>query len=404
MSLGGYKFAGYKCNKGSLSDTAFCLLMHKTRLKAFTEACSKSGANWHFCKNSGTIDFEGKTGVIYDAGGNGYNFISFFQYGDESKYIAIISLPNPSSSIGQNWNYQIGACYGKYQENTVRYAWCYVSMFHIVSMSPFDDTGFLTSGSYPTNALGMVPITHFYLTQSTGLSTKNITGSFYYECYNNNRPIYFGYAIKGSKVISLCSIDKDGTYLTNGYIFPSVMGFDALKLSSQSDQYNLFHANLSGVASDFPEYLYVKKNGWHVNNLTQILRSDGSRYTSITYATSVMFNTTSLANFVYGVSTDMPFSAMRIVTNEVSDWQLRTSGALLNSNGIASKGLIDIDFMACNCTDGYANLKACGAYANGNYLLACKDYGGYQQYYVGWDPSNPDITLDASWEEYTDVV
>jgi hypothetical protein len=80
---------------------------------------------------------------------------------------------------------------------------------------------------------------------------------------------------------------------------------------------------------------------------------------------------------------------------------MRTTAPLLNSDGIASKGEIDIDLMACNVTNGYASMKACGSYANGNYLLACKDYSGYQQYYVGWDSSNPDITLDSSWSLYT---
>ena len=64
MSLGGYKFAGRYCEKGSLTDQQWALLMHKTRLAAFMAANTLSGAGWHFCKNGGTIDFGTDTGVI----------------------------------------------------------------------------------------------------------------------------------------------------------------------------------------------------------------------------------------------------------------------------------------------------------------------------------------------------
>lgn len=182
----------------------------------------------------------------------------------------------------------------------------------------------------------------------------------------------------------------------------NVIGFGAMKLSSQSDDYNAFHVSLSMPTTNSNECAYVKKNNdWHITKCQQTLKSDGTLYAESGMKSSLFLNTMSLATYVYGVSTDIPYASMRLVTHENADSDMRTSTPLLNIDGITSKGDIDIDLMACNCTDGYASLKACGAYANGNYLLACKDYGGYQQYYVGWDPSNPDITLDSSWIEYT---
>ena len=38
MSLGGYKFTGKYCNRGSLTDTQWVLLMHKTKVAAFMGA------------------------------------------------------------------------------------------------------------------------------------------------------------------------------------------------------------------------------------------------------------------------------------------------------------------------------------------------------------------------------
>ena len=131
MSLGGYKFAGYKCTKASgMSDVDLSLLIHKTRLKAFTEACSKAGANWHFCKNSGTHDFEGNTGVIYNIIGVTVDFVSFFQYENENKYFAIITCPEISDGIFHNESRGLGY----YVNGGDRFLWTYRTMFHCASI------------------------------------------------------------------------------------------------------------------------------------------------------------------------------------------------------------------------------------------------------------------------------
>lgn len=406
MSLGGYKFAGYKCTKASgMSNADLALLIHKTRLKAFVEACAKANANWHFCKNSGTHDFEGETGVIYNIIGVTSDFVSFFQYENENKYFAIITCPEISDGIFHDKARGKGYYEG---DNTNRYLWTYRTMFHCASVSPLDADFFIKQDSggvatYPSGALPIIPISTFYLNTSPNVCHASDNGKWFsyprdgfYDC--------FGYAVKGSNIITFAVQDyPDNDYIATGQIFVNVIGFDAMKLSSQADNYNVFHVSLNMQTTNTNECVYVKKNAnWHITKSQQTLKSDGTLYAESEMPSSLFLNTMSLASYVYGVSTDIPYASMRLVTHENANSEMRTSTPLLNIDGITSKGDIDIDLMACNVTNGYASLKACGAYANGNYLLACKDYGGYQQYYVGWDASNPDITLDASWTEYVD--
>lgn len=403
MSLGGYKFAGYKCTKASgMSNVDLSLLIHKTRLKAFTEACSKAGANWHFCKNEGAHDFEGSTGVIYEIVGVGVDFASYFQYGNENKYFCIITCPEITDNIFHDGARGVGYYEGN---STNRYLWTYRTMFHCASVSPLDVDFFIKQDSggvanYPSGALPIIPISTFYLNTTSHISHSSDNGKWFSYPRDGYYDL-FGYAVKGCKIITFATQNyPSNDYISTGQFFVGVIGFDAMKLSSQTDDYNVFHVSLSMQTTDSNECVYVKKNTWHITTSQQTLKSDGTLYAQALMPSSLFLNTMSLASYVYGISSNIPYASMRLVTHENADSNMRTSAPLLNSDGITSKGEIDIDLMACNVTNGYASLKACGSYANGNYLLGCKDYSGYQQCYVGWDPSNPDITNENSWTAY----
>lgn len=405
MSLGGYKFAGYKCTKASgMSDADLGLLIHKTRLKAFVEACSKAGADWHFCKNGGTHDFEGNTGVIYNIIGVVNDFASYFQYGNENKYFAIITCPDITDDLFHDKARGKGYYEGN---NTNRYLWTYRTMFHCASVSPLDVDFFIKQdnggvANYPSGALPIIPISTFYLNTTSHTSVTPDNGKWFSYPRDGYYDL-FGYAVKGSNIITFATQNyPDNNYIATGQFFVNVIGFGAMHLSSQSDNYNIFHVSLSMQTTDTNECVYVKKNTWHITKSQQTLNSNGELYAIENKPSSLYLSTLTLASYVYGISEDVPYAALRLVTHELPDGEMRTTAPLLNSDGITSKGYIDIDLIAGSITNGYASLNACGAYANGNYLLACKDYSGYQQYYVGWDPSNPDITLDASWEEYTE--
>lgn len=392
MSLGGYKFSGYKCNRGSLSDTAFCLLMHKTRLKAFVEACAKTESNWHFCKTGGTYSFEGNEGVIYDVNNNGYNYVSFFQYGDEDKYLAILTLPNQTSGY-----FNDDAKIYDYSSRTYPCNMYYFTCFHCASLSPFDDYQFFLSGNtYPVSALQLLPVSNLYTT-SDGVADLSTEWSFYADA-TRGHTIYFGYAVKGGKIISFSST-SDLSYRENGFINATLIGFDAMKLSSQSDTYNIFCAVLRDERTGEIGWsdIYVNNNGPNRHIIT--LTGSGNRFNGYNKPSNCMVLNDSHIAVTDGTGNDIPFSPQTLISGDMYYNDI-TSG--LNSDGILSKGLIDIDYLASNIRPG-DTMSDCEVVANGNYLLVSRGttYLYSPQFYVGWDASNPNIILDASWEEYT---
>jgi hypothetical protein len=392
MSLGGYKFAGYKCNRGSLSDTEFCLLMHKTRLKAFVEACSKTESDWGFCKNSGTINFESNTGVIYDVNSNGYNYVSFLQYKNENKYLAILTLPNQTSGYFND-------AAKIYDYSTISYP-CnmyYFTCFHCASLDPFDDYQFfLNSHTYPTKALQLLPITNLY-THSDSVANLDTQWSFYADA-TRGYTCYFGYAVKGSKILSFAST-SDMDYLTYGYINATILGFDAMKLSSSSDTCNIFAACLRDERTGEIGWSHVTVNNNGPNKHIITLTGTGNRFNGKNKSSNCMTLNNSHIAITDGTSNTIPFCAETVISGDRNYNQI-SSG--LNSDGILSKGIIDIDFLASNIRPG-DSLLDCEKVSNGNYLLVSRgttnEYS--PQYYVGWDHSNPDIKLDSSWSEYT---
>ena len=412
MALGGYKFAGYYAQwDGSMTDVQLSLLIHKTRLKAFVEANTKAGSSWHFCKNGGTIDFEDNTGVIYNIASDQYDFISFFQYGDENKYIAILTFPDYVASL---FNVKARG-QGYYVSGSNRYIWDKRSLFHCASITPFEEVDFwYSSYTYPSGALPMVPLTTFNMATSSTNMTTSYTGSMMWIAKQTSSitgekiKLFFGYAMKGSRVIHIFTStadDNSGSYtqISQGEMSVGIIGFDGLKLSSPSDTKNLFHALLTQLFGSQYEYGYPKKTSdYRINSCVQILNSSGNMYAKTGYASACYISTSCAAGFVYGISNEIPYAQNFVTTQENGNpaWEIRTTGDLLNSDGIFTKGVIDLDLIASNITNASSNLQSCGAYANGNYLLACKDYGVNMQTYCGWDPSNPDITLDASWTKY----
>ena len=101
---------------------------------------------------------------------------------------------------------------------------------------------------------------------------------------------------------------------------------------------------------------------------------------------------------IVGSLTDkIPYSAVIITTGDMNYNGIRFTG------GIYSKGVVDIDYLSTNVRLG--GLTNSTPFANGNYLLVSNNTGSSTygvQFYVGWDPSNPDIKQDASWTAYTE--
>lgn len=409
MSLGGYKFAGYKCRCTSgMSDADLALLVHKTRLKAFVEACARANANWHFCKNSGSINFEENTGVIYSINSSSYNFVSFFQYENEDKYIAIVSVHDQSSIVFNDDSTGLGF-YGTSSNKTI---WGKRSTFHCASTSAFSDENFFRSGyTYPPGALPLIPDGAPQLGGSPFSSVGAAGTVIWLLKFTGDRDMmpYYGYAVKGDRIISIfttsanSALDSSKSEIECGECFINIIGFDAMSLCSSSDTKNLFHTQLMKDNSSAYEFSFPMKNAdTTINIVSQCLKSSGGSYSTRLSQSAMSLEPVSLPAYTYSASTYTPYGAMQLTTAVAGESTcIRSSGGtLLNTDGIATKGVIDIDLLASNITDGFASLNPCRPYANGNYLLAYKDFGGGAQIYCGWDASNPDITLDASWTAY----
>jgi len=415
MSLGGYKFAGYKCHYTSgMSDGDLSLLMHKTRLMAFVKACKLSGANWHFCLNTGTIPFsDGETdygNVIYHINNGVYNYASFVQYGDEDKYIAILSIPEQSSFSPGSGIAQAYADYGSGNKQS----WWYRSMHHCASMSPFDanHVDFMRNGQeayYPVHALSLQPLTKPYIASGLYGFTPDSHRTFFNCLKSGGLTAYFGYAIKGSKIITFAATNEittsPSTYLSEGLLWINLIGFGAMILSSDTDQYNIFHAVLSTSQGGDYECDFIKKTNFYViNECLQTLTSTGERFAQANKPSRLYINTSGFAGQVYGVSDKLALSSCYITHSENGNPSnyIRTVTPYLTDEGYTSKGMVDIDFLASAVTNDSSQLNSCKPYANGNYILGCKDFGQNMQYYIGWDPSNPDITQESAWTAYTE--
>ena len=110
MSLGGYKFEGRYSNRGSLTDTEWCLQIHKTRIAAFMAANARANAGWTFDYSDGQLPY-GTSGNVtsytffkktsYYAGYavKGKHIISIQQCEALDKYAISILTADPYSTM-----------------------------------------------------------------------------------------------------------------------------------------------------------------------------------------------------------------------------------------------------------------------------------------------------------------
>ena len=171
MALGGYKFAGYKCTKGSsMTDAEWALHIHKTRIKAFLEANTLADTGWVFDLNGGSIDYDSTyDGVIYDLGGDGLNLVTYFRHGTytvDAKYYMIASLFNWTCGTPTSPQIQVsntGPITTGPFSSSGSYKVGFYSLFHAVSYDPFpEDCLLVSANNYPTRAISLVPICGFY--------------------------------------------------------------------------------------------------------------------------------------------------------------------------------------------------------------------------------------------------
>lgn len=400
MSLGGYKFAGRYCQKGSLTDAQWALLIHKTRIKAFLDASARANAGWQIDHTNGQIDFENYGNAIYRLDDIGYNFITTFKNGDNA-FFQIVSLFYWTSSGASAASGSVNPMALLARTNgTTHSRYMGVSLFFRIGTTRNDP-------SLSASTLNGMSYLYPAGTSNTSTYTTNITTQIGSTSglFSNYSPLSIGYAVKGKHIISFIK--------ANSHTFISLWSAD-------------FYSSVFNDPNPYPSYNYLT-----FNSSANTSGSYGEAYVDSNYSDSVSSDNNLLVNQVncpQGFAMNpaatynppcqnYPFSAVTSVA-----WG---SGSTLPCVGI---GVSNIDLIATNCSNAITPFSVGQIVANGNYYTARRfvsnaggvfyvDINGFgkggsyyttsgYQYslncFVGWDPSNPDITQASSWTEYTE--
>lgn len=391
MSLGGYKFRGYYCQKGSLTDAQWALLMHKTKVAAFMAANTAASAGWDY-------DMTGSPDGNYhclDSVGNNYVTV-FKRTNGENDYtwFAIYTLTKFTWSgtdtgavklyIQANYTFMF---YGYYACNFYRIGTAQIAYSDSLATAP----------ASMSNVTGCLPV------GNPGTSSSDISSSYYPPSNSSTKDmssVYYGFAVKSDSVVmfqggsastsSLCCSVASGhafsSFVNNGDM-NGVFAYNTQVENASSNNYE--NATRNAVTTTMDSKLCVCAN-----------KSGGINY-------STWFSALPLA--VYSTSVqEYPFQSLQVFG--VDNTAPATSG----------KGSISIDLMAINFPGANQGLvpSVYSTFANGNYLVVRCVSGSYYlssycynavdtvnwnaALYVGWDPSNPDITQASAWTEFVD--
>lgn len=407
MSLGGYKFAGFKCVKPSgATDSQWALLIHKTRLKAFLAANALVGNTWVQDWNNGTIDLESGDGMIYSLTSDGLNYVSFFKHKNQQKYYMIASLfkwaCTSESSLKLNYPgpYTVGIYYSiSYSHTKIRFR----SLFHTISYERFpEDCLIYGTFNYPEKALSLVPISSWCDGETSTYTSCDLSSN---NCYFKSGTIYFGYALRDSNILTFTH-----TFLIQNSDFPlyvktSLVGFDSLNLSSPNDSANAYGICFT-VDGNNGE---IGVSNWTSGTLTTKCETLDDSFlpycknsSANTYVTNLLYLSEPSKAIYNNNVTLYPYESVVLTT-----YGARTQAPFLNADGIASKGTFNIDLLSCNASQNYNNTFDLWApVSNGNYLRVANKRSSdkpYTCYYVGWDASNPDLLSEGAWPEYTGI-
>jgi hypothetical protein len=211
---------------------------------------------------------------------------------------------------------------------------------------------------------------------------------------------YYGFVVKGKNIISsFCD-----NAAANVFVF-KISAIDALRLSSPSDTKNIFSYTIqSGKTAGT---IYVTTGKGYIQSLTSRGECYEACAVSGTTYTTMLFVLSPTRSLTVNPTDNIPYESAVISTLIAAN---RPAGNTLNADGIISKGETLIDLMATNLVYPYEGINTNTAYANGNYLCiaylletstASTNAMNGKIIYIGWDPSNPDITQESAWTAYT---
>lgn len=427
MAFGGYKFKGYKVVRANLTTNTYanwCLLVHQARIKAFMESCALSGAQWHFSKTNGPLAFEDYGNVIYrvaNANGEYHDYLSFFQYGDEELYYMISTLGEyywqggtPEILYASQYQVKGGV--------TTSTAYKRAGYSSALSLQQFGDGGPFyfsdNSNSYPIHALPctsqMCGASDNYYTDGVKENTSGFSPSV-------STSIKVGYATKGKDVITIRPDNKG--CVESGDAFASLCdpddSYTLAKIVLGTNTTEINHNDPTATAS---------LDMW----TNECLDVSGNRSSKNTSTSTSEYNHLAMIpdinSFLSTGGTKVPFGSVSLGTTGSF-----TNLVSLNSNNIFTKGVIKPELLCCNsyyAGDTLPQQPAIGSTVLGGNLIAlcaCNKVPNYKDLpyrgrihcgytipgtgyteslatcfcypvaYVGWDPSNPDITNESSW-------
>lgn len=429
MAFGGYKFVGYKVIRNNLAVNTYenwCLLVHKARIKAFMESCALSGAQWHFSKTSGALPFESYGNVIYrvaNANGEYHDYLSFFRYGDENLYYMISSLGEYYMRSSDGTPYILNAAKycgtGNTSEGSRKYK--FMSFSSALSLSEFPDTGPFSGGTWPLTALACTSQRCDYEDTISNWGSVNSSNG-----HDGQLPvsttIHIGVATKGKDIISIGDTNWNRCCVESGDAFASFCDPD--------DAYGLLKLVLNYSKTERVNTATTATRVLHWMN-AECLTSNGNRAFNTNYTTSGCSNMTIVppsGSYINAGGQKIPYEGVYLST-------LGMFTGSINQYNILGKGLIKPELLSVNMFDpatksSIPSLKS--TVLGGNMLVGCGSnpsavsspesiHGRVCGYtvpciansttlpanqpgvvaYVGWDPSNPDITNDSNWTEYT---
>lgn len=396
MSLGGYKFAGRYCQKGSLTDAQWALKMHKTKVAAFMAANALSGAGWDY-------DMAGSPDGNYhclDSVGNNYVTV-FKRTNGENDYtwFALYTLTKftwSGTDTGAVKMYLISVSV----DGTNIFPGYYACNFYRIGTDQISYSDSLaTSPSELINSTLCIPV------GNPGGSTQDISSSYYPPDNTSAREmgsVLFGFALKNDDVIMFQGGSASSSSLccsvASGHAFSSFVNPD--------DGKGLFAYNTQYLRSNDTDNYESSNRDFVTDSMNSRLCCAFNGYSGI--SNNATLGAVPLAYYSSAV-TNYPFQSLSVY---------RVYNSSTNSYG---KGTLKLELLSISF-QGSALLvpSIYSKVANGRLLCANNmtsagfttyalngnpsNYGLslYPALYVGWDPSNPDITQSSSWTEYTD--
>ena len=396
MSLGGYKFAGRFCQKGSLTDQQWALLMHKTKVAAFMAANTLSGAGWDY-------DMAGSPDGNYhclDAVGNNYVTV-FKRTNSENDYtwfalytLTMFTWSGTSANAVKLYLTAIPV------DGTYQYPGYYACNFHRIGTSQISYSDSLAkSPSELINSILCTPV------GNPGGSTSNISSDYYpinSSCTIGMSQVYYGFALKNDDIVmfqggsatsaSLCCSVASG-HAFSSFVNPDdgkgIFAYNTQYLRSNKTYNNYESSDRNIITDTMSSLLCYAVNGYSGEPAPAKLGAIPLAY----YGSAV---------------SDYPFQSLSV-------FGISNASTKVNGKGALRLELLSISFLiATNLVPSiYSSV------ANGNLLCVNNitstgfkiypingnpsNYGTntYPALYVGWDPSNPDITQASSWTEYT---